>query len=261
MKLKSPVTILVCSLLVFGAFSAPKPDNPRLPNGWRVHDMNRPVPKVVQPGKTAADAPSDAIVLFDGTDLSEWKGIKKTNANIHNPDGKARWKVENGYMEVTPTGGISTKRSFGDMQLHIEWASPTDIDEDAQRRGNSGVFLMGRYEIQIMDGYDNDAYADGMTAAVYGQYPALVNVNRKPGEWQSYDILFKAPVFDGEQLVSPAYVTILHNGVLVQNNVEILGPMKHNGRSAYKAHADKLPIGLQYHGQPVRFRNIWVREL
>jgi len=261
--LSSPILVigvLVCWLHVQEEQN-PSNSNPKLPSGWHVHDMERPQPKVVAPAEKNWDAPVDAIVLFDGTDLSQWKGSIVDRPKAKNPDGKPRWKIEDDYMEVTPTGGISTKQKFGDMQLHIEWASPNKVVETAQRRGNSGVFLMGRYEIQIMDGFENTAYADGSAAAVYGQSPPLVNVCRKPGQWQSYDIIFTAPRFKDEKLESPGKVTVFHNGVLVQHETEILGPTRPKKTSPYVAHGEKAPISLQNHGQPVRFRNIWVRDL
>jgi len=234
---------------------------PVLPNGWQVHDMSYPLPPTVTPGKTDSNAPSDAIVLFDGSDFSAWHGSAK-----HNGDQTVKWKLENGYMEITPTGGISTKQKFRDIQLHIEWATPLLPKEEAQqetaqRRGNSGIFLMGSYEIQIMDAWENTAYPDGMAGAVYGQSPALVNVSKKPGEWQSYDIIFTAPIFKDKKLVTPGQVTVLQNGVLVQNHTKILGATKHNILPEERIHADKMPIHLQNHGQAVRFRNIWVREI
>jgi len=239
----------------------PPNNNPKLPTGWRVHDMDRPQPKLVEPAKSDWDAPADAIILFDGTDLSKWNGSKRDTPTAQNPDGKPRWKVQDGYMEVTPTGGLNSKQKFGDIQLHLEWATPLNSTESAQRRGNSGVFLMGRYEIQIMDGFENTAYADGTAGSVYAQTPPLVNVSRKPAQWQSFDILFTAPRFEDKQLVSPGRVTVFQNGVVVQYNTEILGPTKHNKCLPYSPHADKLPIVLQNHGEPNRFRNIWVREL
>lgn len=225
---------------------------------WGVHDMNRPVPPVVEVAPMPADTrpvppPADAIVLFDGKDLSQWR----------RPDGKpVTWKVENGYMEVVKGGGqIQTARGFGDVQLHVEWMAPTAATGEGQNRGNSGVFLMGMYEVQVLDSYNNRTYADGQAAAVYGQHPPLVNAMRPPGQWQTYDIVFHRPRFEGDKVVQPARVTVLHNGVLVQDNVELTGPSGHKSRPPYKVHADALPLGLQDHGDPVRFRNIWVREL
>ena len=222
---------------------------------WKVHDMERPAPKVVTPGVASTQtAPSDAIVLFDGSDLSEW---------VNDKTGKTPgWKVENGYVEVVKKAGMmSTRRSFGDCQLHIEWAAPAEVVGDGQKRGNSGVFFLGRYEVQVLDSYDNRTYSDGQAAAIYGQSPPLVNACRAPGEWQSYDIIFHAPVFKGGELLEAATVTVLHNGVLVQDHWAIKGTTFHKKPAAYKPHATKLPIKLQDHGNPMRFRNIWVREL
>jgi hypothetical protein len=226
-------------------------DTPMLPGQkWRVHDIDRPQPKVVTPG-TVNSAPSDAVVLFDGKDLSAWKAGDKA----------AGWKVENGYAEVNGTGDIETREEFGDCQLHIEWCSPAKVESSSQGRGNSGVFLMGQYEIQVLDCFDNRTYADGSAGSLYGQQPPLVNACRKPGEWQSYDIVFRAPRFEGEKLASPARVTLLHNGVVVQDAQEFIGATKHREVATYKAHAPAAPLRLQDHGNPVRYRNIWVRRL
>ena len=228
-------------------------DTPIIPGtNWHVHDGNRPQPRVITPAESVGAPPSDAVVLFDGTDLSKWKGR----------DGEARWKVENGYMEVTRTGDIQTKEPFGDCQLHLEFATPAEVVGDSQGRGNSGVFLMGVYEIQVLDGYDNLTYADGITAAIYGQYPPLVNACRKPGEWQSYDIIFEGPRYDGDKLVKPAYVTVIHNGVVVHHRQEIMGPTGHRNLSSYdRPHGPTGSLKLQDHGNPTRFRNIWYRSL
>ena len=226
---------------------------------WKIHDMDRPLPAVINPGTQSTQdspgrPPSDAIVLFDGKDLSKW---------AHKDGSAAKWKVENGYAEVVAkTGYIYTREPFGDCQLHVEFAEPIPPKGESQERGNSGVFLMGLYEIQVLDSFENKTYADGQASAVYGQYPPLVNASRPPGQWQSYDIIFHAPRFDKEgKLVRAARVTVLHNGVLVQDNVEPTGPTEHGQRPPYKAHAEKLPLGLQDHGNPVRYRNIWIREL
>ena len=225
---------------------------------WAIHDLNRPVPAIVDPGTASTPdqpgrPPSDAVVLFDGKDLSRWRSEK---------GGPAAWKVEKGYMEVVKgTGPIQTAQPFGDCQLHVEWAAPPPVGE-SQERGNSGVFLMGQYEVQILDSYGNRTYADGQAAAIYGQYPPLVNASRPPGEWQVYDIVFEAPRFAADgKLEKPARVTVLHNGVVVHHADEPTGPTAHKARPPYKAHPDKLPISLQDHGNPMRFRNIWIREL
>lgn len=223
---------------------------------WTIHDLNRPVPPVVDPGPAGppTSVSADAVVLFDGSDLGQWEDGK---------GGPAGWKVENGYVEVVAkTGPIRTKKGFGDCQLHIEWAAPAEVVGEGQERGNSGVFLMDTYEVQVLDSYDNKTYADGQAAAIYGQYPPLVNACRKPGEWQSYDIIFRRPRFDAEgKVVKPARMTVLHNGILVHDNIELTGPTGHKARPPYKAHADRLPLSLQDHGNPVRYRNIWLREL
>jgi hypothetical protein len=226
---------------------------------WKIHDMARPLPAVIDPGTSstqdsAGRAPSDAVVLFDGKDLSKWS---------HKDGSAAKWKVENGHAEVAAkTGYIYTRQAFGDCQLHVEFSEPVPPKGESQERGNSGVFLMGLYEIQVLDSYENKTYADGQASAIYGQYPPLVNASRPPGQWQSYDIVFHAPRFDKDgKLTRAARVTVLHNGVLVQDNVEPTGPTEHGERPPYKAHAEKLPLGLQDHGNPVRYRNIWIREL
>lgn len=225
-------------------------DTPHLPGStWRVHDADRPEPVVVTPGESGG-APSDAIVLFDGSDLAAWSS-----------DGEAaRWRVQDGAF-VAGGGTLTTRQAFGDIQLHLEWASPREVSGESQGRGNSGVFLMGRYEIQILDSYDNPSYPDGQAASLYGQTPPLVNACRAPGEWQSYDIVFRAPRFEAGELVTPAQATVLHNGVLVQHAVEFIGATRHREVATYAEHAPELPLGLQDHGNPVRFRNVWVRRL
>lgn len=225
---------------------------------WDVHDPDRDAPPEVDPGPAPSEpqpVPSDAVVLFDGTDLSAWESAS---------GGDAEWEVqEDGYMEVVPgTGTIQTRDGFGDVQLHVEWAVPEDVEGEGQDRANSGVFLMGQYEVQVLDSYENDTYPDGQAAAAYGQYPPLVNAMRPPGEWQTYDIIFRRPHFDSQDnLVKPARLTVFHNGVLVLDNVELTGATAHQDRPPYEAHPERLPIQLQDHNEPVRFRNIWLREL
>ena len=223
---------------------------------WPVHDPNRPQPPVVAPGPAGPPVPppADAVTLFAGEDLGAWTDAKGQ---------PARWKVENGYFEVVPkTGDVRTVKGFGDCQLHVEWMAPSPAKGADQDRGNSGVFLMGLYEVQVLDCYGNRTYADGMTAAIYGQFPPLVNACRPPGEWQTYDIVFHRPRFDQDgNVLAPARMTVLHNGILVHDNAVLTGPTAHKARPPYKMHADKLPISLQDHGHPVRFRNIWIRGL
>jgi hypothetical protein len=216
-------------------------------------EANRSVktePRVVEAGPP----PSDAIVLFDGKDLSQWKSDKD--------GGPAKWEVKDGAARVNGTGGICTTQSFGNCQLHLEWASPAEVKGQGQGRGNSGVFLQHRYEVQILDSYQNKTYFDGQAGAVYKQSAPLVNVCRKPGEWQTYDIIFHAPRFDEDgKLLSPGTLTVLQNGVLVQDHAEIKGPTSLPGIPKYKPHPFKQPLALQDHHNPVRFRNIWIREL
>jgi hypothetical protein len=226
---------------------------------WKPNDPDRPLPPVIEPGTASTEdvpgrPPSDAVRLFDGKDLTQWAGA----------DGQpAKWIVANGYMEVVPHSGfIHTRQPFGDCQLHVEFAEPVPPVGESQERGNSGVFLMGLYEIQVLDSYQNKTYADGQASGVYGQFPPQVNASLPPGQWQRYDIVFHGPRFDQEgKLLRPARVTVLDNGVLVQDNVELSGPTEHHQRPPYKATPDKLPLSLQDHGNPVRFRNIWIREL
>lgn len=224
--------------------------------GWNSHSMSRPHPTVVTPPEQhlPAPAPADAVVLFDGRDLSQWR----------NPSGTAaKWRVRDGVMEtVGGSGPIQTVRPFGDVQLHLEWATPVPAAGQGQGRGNSGVYFMGLYEIQVLDSFQSDTYADGQAAAIYGQAPPLFNASRRPGEWQTYDIYFRRPRFDASgALLQPARVTVVHNGILVQNNMDFNGPTAWLQQQPYQAHADKLPLTLQDHSNPVRFRNIWVREL
>jgi len=224
------------------------------------HDRNIPPPPVVDPGypgtqDKSGKAPSDAVVLFAGGDLSQWCDM----------EGKpTKWIVRDGVMEcVKGSGYIRTLQNFGDCQLHVEWAAPTPAEGKGQGRGNSGVFLGGtRYEVQVLDSYQNKTYSDGSAASIYGQYAPLVNATRPPGQWQTYDILYTAPRFEPDgKLQSPARITVIHNGVLVQNNVEPTGPTGWIDRAPYSPHPVKQPIAFQDHGNPVRYRNVWVREL
>jgi len=235
-------------------------DTPFLPGGkWRVHDDARPRPDVVSPGETSAHPPSDAIVLFDGSDLSEWE-MEKDGSSVD-------WIVKDGFLEVPPKGTgvggyIQTKREFGDVQLHLEFATPSKVEGNSQGRGNSGVFFLGGYEIQILDSFENKSYADGQASALYGWKPPLVNAAREPGEWQTYDIIFEAPKWDAEgNLLEKAHVTVLHNGVVTHHRQAFLGPTGHKRVATYNKVQETGPIKLQDHGNPTRFRNIWVREL
>jgi len=202
-------------------------------------------PAVVDPGPVGGP-PSDAIVLFGGKNLDQWKGGE-------------RWLIADG-VATSRGGGIETKDSFGDCQLHVEFATPEKVTGSGQGRGNSGVYLMGRYEIQILDSYQNETYFDGQAGALYKQAPPLVNASRKPGQWQSFDILFTAPRFADGKLKTPGYVTVLHNGVLIQNHTEVRGGTAWDKPPTYQPHAAKAPLSLQFHGNPVRFRNIWIRQ-
>ena len=236
-------------------------DTPFLPGAkWRVHDVERPAPPVVSPGSfstqsVCGEVPSDASVLFDGTSLSQWTAMNGNDAGWRLVDGLAM-EVEGG------TGDIRTKAEFGSCQLHSEWRAPTEIKSDSQGRANSGVFLMGLYEIQVLDSFENPTYADGLAGAIYGQCPPLVNACVPPGAWHVFDVVFEAPSFESTALLSPAYLTVFHNGVLIHLRQELQGPTKHRELASYKsAHGPCGPLVLQDHGDPVRFRNIWIREL
>lgn len=227
----------------------------QLPSGWKAHELRRPAPPVVTPGDSnlPLQAPSDAVVLFDGKDLSQWRSKN---------GGKAKWKIVDNAMEVVPKSGfIFSKQKFGDCQLHVEWASPAKVKGKSQGRGNSGIFLMEMFEVQVLDGYNNPTYADGSAGSIYGQFPALVNASRKSGQWQSYDIIFKRPRFDGQKLVAPAVLTVLHNGVVVQNHTEPFGPTEWLVHKEYDPSVTEGSLALQEHRNPVRFRNIWIRSL
>ncbi len=249
-QVKRVMAAMAASTAATAALAGLYGDTPDAKHAWAVHDMNRPRPAIItaDPGKP----PSDAVVLFDGSSLDAWRS----------GDDACKWKiVEGGAMEVVPkTGEIRTKDSFGDCQLHLEFATPP-AEGSSQGRGNSGVFLMGMHEIQVLDCYDNDTYPDGQCSSVYAENPPLVNACRKPGEFQTYDIVFHQPIWDGETLKHPGTVTVLHNGVLTQDNWEFEGLSTHCQRKPLKPYATKLPLKLQDHGNRMRFRNIWIREI
>lgn len=254
-------TLLLCTaiLLAGAAIAQKKPTMDSLVKEAAKTELWEPVPPVVTPGKTSSDAPSDAIVLYNGKDISQWQKEK---------GGTPGWKVDkDGSLTVVKgSGNIATKQGFGNCQLHIEWREPAVIAGASQTRGNSGIFFMGRYELQVLDSYNNPTYVNGQAGSIYKQHIPLVNASRKPGEWQTYDVIFTAPVFfsDG-RLQSPARITVLHNGVLVQNNVAIKGHTEWIGIPKYEAHGSKESLVLQDHGldggNPMSYRNIWIREL
>lgn len=236
-------------------------DTPMLPGQpWRVHDIDRPHPAGITPGATVGRPPSDAIVLFDGRDLSKWE--QRGRGTDRGKMVEAKWKLADGAFEVAPgTGDLLSKDKFGDAQYHVEWAEPAGIRGESQNRGNSGFLIMSRYEIQVLDSHRSITYADGQAGSIYGQWPPLVNPIRKPGDWNSYDIVFEAPVFEGGQLKKPAFVTVFFNGVVVHNRKEIIGRMAHRQVGTYAPHEPEEPLMLQDHGAPVRYRNVWVRRL
>lgn len=265
-RLSWPLFVLVGTGLVAAAARADdraKPkregytDTPTQPDGkWHVHDPNRPLPPVVKPGATfshLAPPPADAVVLFDGTDLSKWVGEKGE---------AAPWKVVDGHAEATK-GRIRTKDGFGDFQLHLEFATPAKVVGHGQGRGNNGVLMLGRYEVQILDSYENETYADGMCAALYGQKPPLVNAAKPPGEWQTYDIIWEGPRWDESgNLTKKAHVTVLWNGLLAHHRQELYGSTPWRALGNYdNPHPPTGPIELFYHGNPVLFRNIWLRPI
>jgi hypothetical protein len=216
-------------------------------------ELWEPVPPIVKPGE-GTKPPSDAVILFDGTSLNEWANEKGEPAG---------WTVADGCMTIKAgTGIIKTKRGFGDCQLHIEWRTPAEVKGEGQGRGNSGIFLQSRYELQVLDGFDNKTYANGQAGSIYKQSIPLVNVCRKPGEWQTYDVIYMAPRFsENGRIAIPARITVLQNGVLIQNNTEIRGTTPFIGLPEYIVHGMKEPLTLQDHGNPVSYRNIWIREL
>jgi hypothetical protein len=236
-------------------------DTPMLPGlPYRVHAINRPHPRVVTPSDRLGGAPSDAMILYDGHDLSQWRAAVR--GGITPSDNPALWKLLDGCFEATPgTGDIVTVQKFGDIQLHLEWQPPTEVHGTSQNRGNSGIKFQGRYELQILDSYQNPTYADGQAGAIYGEWPPLVNAVHKPGEWNYYDVVFEAPKFEGDKLVKPGYITAFLNGVLVHNRKEIMGTTAHRQFPKYTAHGAEESLLLQNHNGSERFRNIWVRRL
>lgn len=243
---------IICLTFALPAFAEEKPgydDTPMLPDSqWRVHDKNRPQAPVVKPGAKPGDPPSDAIILFDGKDISQWEGLTAD-------------AIEDGAINVVKTKGLTTKQEFGDCQLHIEWATPAEADGNAMNWGNSGIFFHGLYELQIIESKACHIYADGIAGAIYGQFPPLANPSRQPGQWQTFDAVFVAPKFDGDKLVEPARMTVFWNGVLVQYHQEILGATMHKMFPKYDTKIETGPLVIQQHHSAVRLRNIWIRPL
>jgi hypothetical protein len=246
MKFRLPFVLPILIAVTFAVAAPDEEPAPELTEYWQ------PVPPAI--AAPAGGVPSDATVLFDGTSLAAWA-----------PDesGSAGWKIEDGAMVVVPhAGGIHTREAFGDVQLHLEWREPPDVAGESQARGNSGVFFMGLYELQVLDSYKNKTYVNGQAGSIYKQHPPLVNPTRPPGEWQTYDVVFIAPRFTADgKVASPARMTVFFNGVLVQHDAVLRGPTRWRGEPVYHAHAARLPLALQDHGNPVAFRNIWVRPL
>lgn len=244
--MKKTGLLIIISLITMSIFGQDK-KNPESTELWE------PVPPVVTPGNGTA-APSDAIVLFDGSNLNDWSNLR---------GNAAEWTIADGAMTVKAgAGDIVTKRGFGDCQLHIEWRTPAEVKGESQGRGNSGIFLQGLYELQVLDSYDNKTYVNGQAGSIYKQSIPLVNVCRKPGEWQVYDVIYIAPRFNEKgRVVIPGRITVLQNGVLIHNNTEIRGTTEYIGSPRPVVHEMKLPIKLQDHGNPVSYRNIWIREL
>jgi hypothetical protein len=246
--MKKAIVIITCLLSLLNT-GAQQPNNPALTEIWK------PVPAIVTPGKKASDAPSDAIVLYAGKkDTVNWMREKGTSFG---------WKTDDTCFTVTSgTGSILTKQRFGDCQLHVEWRTPSVVKGEGQGRGNSGIFLMNRYELQVLDSYNNLTYSNGQAGSIYKQHMPRVNASRAPGEWQVYDIIFNAPQFYSDSsLRSPARITVFQNGVLIQHNTEIWGSTQYIGIPKYTMHGSKEPLSLQDHGNPVSYRNIWIREL
>jgi hypothetical protein len=235
-------------------------DAPDEHHPWAIHDGNRPQPPIITPGTPSTQEqpgtpPSDAVVLFAGSDLTKWEADNDKNE-------ATKWVVKNGAMECVPGSGyIRTKDKFGDIQLHVEWAAPTKVEGDSQGRGNSGVFLMGMLEIQVLDNYNNPTYSDGTAGAAYGIMPPLVNALRPPGQFQSYDIIFRRPIYKEGVALDPGYVTVIENGVVVQDHTMLEGPGGHMARSKIGPFPEVGPLKFQDHGNPVRYRNVWIRPL
>lgn len=244
---------LLTLLLALISFVLVAQQTPRETLDPKVTEIWEPRVAKVTPGANTGDAPSDAIILFGGKDLIEWTSL----------DGSAaKWEVKDGSFTVTPGGGdIKSKRTFGDIQLHIEWRAPSVVKGEGQGRGNSGIFLQERYELQVLDSYESQTYSNGQAGAIYKQTMPMANANRKPGEWQAYDIVYTAPRFsENGRVIVPAYITVFHNGVIVQNHTQIQGPTEYKGLPVYIQHG-KASLKLQDHGDLVSYRNIWVREL
>lgn len=243
---------LIFVIMLMAATAAYSQTTPREQLDPKVTEVWDLKPKKITPATNAGDAPSDAVILFNGKDLNEW-----TSAG-----GPAKWEVKDGAMTVVKgTGEIKTKKTFGDFQLHIEWRAPSVVEGEGQGRGNSGIFLHERYELQVLDSYESVTYSNGQAGSIYKQSVPLVNACRKPGEWQTYDVIYTAPRFgENGRVVTPGFVTVLHNGVLIQNHYAITGPTEYKGQPVYVPHG-KAGISLQDHGNPVSYRNIWIREL
>lgn len=242
-----PLVLLTVSTASFAQYADRNALDPK------VSEIYEPKAAKITPGAAVGEAPSDALIIFNGKDLGEWTSL----------DGSpAKWEVKDGAMTVVRgTGDVKTKRTFGDVQLHIEWRAPSEIVGEGQGRGNSGIFLQERYELQVLDSYESQTYSNGQAGSIYKQHVPLVNATRKPGEWQTYDVIYTAPRFsENGRFVSPAYITVLHNGVLIQNHTAIWGPTEYKGLPVYMSHG-KASIKLQDHGNPVSYRNIWIREL
>jgi hypothetical protein len=247
-----------------GPFDGSPVGDPLPGQKWLVHDHSRPQPRKVTPGHPipTMSAPSDAIVLFDGKDLSKWNAAAfGRGAGGAALPAEPQWKIVDGHAEMR--GGITTKESFGDIQLHVEWTTPP-VDDPmrvGQQRGNSGIVFMGRYEVQVLSGYDNITYADGGVGAIYGVYPPMVNPCMPEGQWNTFDFVFEAPKFDGDKLVKPAFLTLFFNGIMVHNRAQFLGSTAREPIASYTSHAAELPLQLQGHVGPAWYRNIWVRRI